>query len=57
MRAWGIVFELARLMGSSIRMIDRTYGHLTKDSEATILDRLQTRAARSGDEMASEASD
>jgi hypothetical protein len=44
-------------MGSSIRMIDRTYGHLTQDSEATILDRLQTRAACSGDEMASEASD
>jgi integrase len=46
-------FELARLMGTSIQMIDRTYGHLTHDSEATILARLQTRAARSGVEMAS----
>lgn len=45
-------FELARLMGTSIQMIDRTYGHLTHDSEETILDRLQARAARSGDEMA-----
>jgi integrase len=44
-------FELARLMGTSLQMIDRTYGHLTHDSETTILARLN----RSGAEMASEA--
>jgi len=42
-------------MGTSIQMIDRTYGHLTHDSEATILARLQAHGARSGDEMASDA--
>ena len=26
-------FELARLMGTSLAMIDRTYGHLARDSE------------------------
>jgi integrase len=44
-------FELARLMGTSIQMIDRNYGHLTHDSEATILARLN----RSGAETASAA--
>ena len=47
------VFELSRLMGTSIVMIDRTYGHLAKDSEAAILARLNARAAGSGDEVAS----
>lgn len=46
------VFELARLMGSSVKMIDRTYGHLATDSADAILARLNARAARSGDEMA-----
>jgi len=27
-------FELARIMGTSVAMIDRTYGHLARDSEA-----------------------
>jgi hypothetical protein len=43
-------------MGTSIQMIDRTYGHLTHDSEATILARLEMYVARSGVEMASEES-
>jgi integrase len=47
-------FELARLMGTSIAMIDRTYGHLARDSEDAIRVRLDARAARSGVEMASE---
>jgi hypothetical protein len=42
-------------MGTSIQMIDRTYGHLTHDSEATILARLQAHDARYGVEMASDA--
>jgi integrase len=27
------IFELARLMGTSVKMIDKTYGHLARDSE------------------------
>lgn len=46
-------FELARLMGTSIAMIDRTYGHLARDSDESIRNRLDARAARSGVEMAS----
>ena len=30
------IFELARLMGTSVAMIDRTYGHLARDSESVI---------------------
>jgi integrase len=47
-------FELARLMGTSIAMIDRTYGHLAHDSEDAIRARLDARAGRDGVEMASE---
>jgi integrase len=28
------VFSLARRMGTSVRIIDRTYGHLVKDADA-----------------------
>jgi integrase len=42
------IFELARLMGTSVAMIDRTYGHLARDSEAAIRARLDARAGRSG---------
>jgi hypothetical protein len=49
------VFELSRLMGTSIAMIDRTYGHLARESEAAILARLNARAGRDGVEMASSA--
>jgi integrase len=45
------VFELARVMGTSVEMIDRTYGHLAADSEASIRARLE----RSGVEVASDA--
>ncbi len=48
------IFELARLMGTRVTMIDRTYGHLARDSEAGILARLKARAARSGAEVVSE---
>jgi integrase len=46
-------FELARLMGTSVAMIDRTYGHLAQDSEDSIRARLDARFERSGVEMAS----
>jgi hypothetical protein len=38
-------FELSRLMGTSIAMIDRTYGHLARDSEDMIRSRLEARGA------------
>jgi integrase len=45
-------FELARLMGTSVAMIDRTYGHLARDSEDSIRARLDARLNRSGVDMA-----
>jgi integrase len=48
------IFELARVMGTSVKMIDRTYGHLARDSEAAIRARLDARARRSGDVVATE---
>jgi integrase len=45
--------ELARLMGTSVAMIDRTYGHLARDSKDSIRLRLEARADRSGVEVAS----
>jgi integrase len=47
------IFELARLMGTSVAMIDERYGHLARDSEDAIRTRLDARADRSGVEMAS----
>lgn len=38
------IFELARLMGTSVAMVDRTYGHLARDSEQAIRARLDARA-------------
>jgi hypothetical protein len=35
-------------MGTSVKMIDRTYGHLARDSDASIRARLDTRAEHSG---------
>ena len=43
------IFQLARLMGTSVKMIDRTYGHLAHDSEEHLRDLL---SARSGDDLA-----
>src|SRR5262249_49088562 len=39
------IFELARLMGTSVKMIDKTYGHLARDSEDAIRARLEARGA------------
>ncbi len=38
------IFELARLMGTSVKVIDRTYGHLAVDSEDAIRARLNARS-------------
>lgn len=46
-------FELARLMGCSVKVIDDTYGHLARDSEAAIRDRLEARSERLGVKEAS----
>ena len=46
------IFELARVMGASVRTIDRHYGHLARDSEGAIRARLNARAGRSGDVVA-----
>ena len=48
------IFELARVMGTSVKMIDRTYGHLAHDSEQAIRARLDTRSRRTGDEVATD---
>ncbi len=37
------IFELSRLMGASVKEIDRTYGHLAHDSEDAIRARLEAR--------------
>jgi integrase len=41
------IFELARLRGTSVKMIDKTYGHLARDSEQAIRARLDERAGLS----------
>ena len=43
-------FELSTLMGSSIAMIERTYGHLARDSEQQIRTRLNARTRQMGAE-------
>jgi integrase len=49
------IFELARLMGTSVKVIDATYGHLARDSEDAIRARLDARADRFGVDLASDA--
>jgi len=51
------LFELARLMGTSIKVIDDTYGHLVRDSHDRVRAALEARARRDvshTDEAASE---
>ena len=48
------IFELARVMGASVKTIDQHYGHLARDSEQAIRDRLDARAERSGVVVASD---
>lgn len=47
------IFELARLMGTSVKVIDRTYGHLATDSEDAIRARMNARGGRMGVRWAS----
>jgi integrase len=48
-------FELSRVMGTSLGMIDRHYGHLARDSEDSIRARLDARSNQSGVYLASDA--
>jgi len=48
------IFQLSRLMGASVKTIDKHYGHLAHDSEDAIRALLDARAGRSGVEMASD---
>jgi integrase len=48
------VFELARVMGTSIEMIERHYGTLLSGAAAGIASRLAAFEQRSGDEVATE---
>jgi integrase len=41
------IFELSRVMGASVKEIDRTYGHLVRDSEEAIRSRLEARGTAS----------
>jgi integrase len=43
------IFEPARLMGTTVGVIDRTYGHLASDSDERIRDRLDARLATTTD--------
>jgi integrase len=45
------IFTLARRMGTSVRIIDQTYGHLVRDADdqdRDLLDSYDARRARSG---------
>jgi integrase len=48
------IFELARLMGASVKVIDRTYGHLAHDSEGHLRCLLGARSQRRGGDVASD---
>ena len=50
------IFELSRLMGASVREIDRTHGQPMRDAEDTIRARLDARADESGVDLASDES-
>ena len=47
------IFQLSRLMGASVKTIDKHYGHLAQDSEDAIRGLLDARSERYGVEMAS----
>ena len=40
------IFDLSRYMGTSVEMIDRTYGHLAQDTEESARARLDAAYAR-----------
>ena len=43
------IFELARVMGASVKTIDKHYGHPARDSEQAIRARLDARAAENAE--------
>jgi hypothetical protein len=47
------IFNLSRVMGASVKTIDKTYGHLAHDSEDKIRALLNARTRRSGVGLAS----
>jgi integrase len=51
------IFELARVMGASVKEIDRTYGHLARDGNDSIRARLELRSTQPGVNQASGESD
>lgn len=44
------IFELARLMGTSVKVIDQTYGHLVRDTFDRVRQALEDRAQREADD-------
>jgi hypothetical protein len=44
------VFELSRVMGTSVQLLDSTYGHLVKGSDESIRERLDLYAAANAQE-------
>jgi hypothetical protein len=48
------IFELSRVLGASVKEIDRTYGHLARDAEDTIRARLDARSNVASQALASE---
>jgi hypothetical protein len=48
--------ELARVMGASVKEVDRTYGHLARDENDSIRARLELPAAQRGVNLASDRS-
>jgi hypothetical protein len=52
-RAGVSLFSLSRRMGTSLEMIDRTYGHLAPDAETVELALLNAYDARVQDAVAS----
>jgi integrase len=49
------VFELARLMGTSVAMIDKTYGHLAKGHVDRVRERMNARPSIADAERAADA--
>jgi integrase len=45
-------YDVARYMGTSVRMLDLTYGHLVRGSETVARERLDAFTARLGQESA-----
>ena len=47
-------YDVARYMGTSVRMLDLTYGHLVKGSEAVAVSRLDAYTSTSGGRLGQE---